>query len=643
MATGRTCWRNFFSGLLFFLFILPAATPCAEIAPQLRAVLDYSSADEKIPVIVTLSGSEELVAQARSFGRKHRDSLVRELKECSRRGIAELDDFLRDHGIEDVAELWLINGLALEADVATLEALSEHPAVNTLYFDEQRQLSPEPRLSPPDHGWNIPQVGAYELWDMGHRGAGAVVAVLDSGVDLAHPDLFSSWRGHDDGPDGVSWFDPYQISDLPTDLITLADPNDPGSELGHGTAVTGIIVAGDGFGLSLGVAPESRWIAARIFGPDNVSSPSRIIEALGWTLDPNGDGSTADAADIVNNSWGLSVQDECIGTYRTAIQTLRGAGIAVVAAAGNDGPDPFTSESPGNYPEVLAVGATDDENRVADFSARGPSACDGGIYPQLVAPGTRITTTNATAASGTSDYVTVAGTSFSAAHLSGALALLRGAFHEVDMAAIEDAFLVSAVDLGISGPDNSYGRGLINVPAAYDHLLTPVLAAPTDGAMVDGPEVTLSWEQLHDSLGYPLSARIRIATDAEFSDTTDVIASAVSSKSLLYAGVAGLFLFSPLSRRRTRSGRIARTVLIVVALGFGMPACGGGGGGGSSDADVIEDPEPAPPAPIVIEREAQSVTLGELEPGTTYYWMVEVDRPDGRSIESGVWSFTVRP
>ncbi|WP_158414098.1 S8 family peptidase [Geoalkalibacter subterraneus] len=567
--------------VVFSVSALPVSAKAAEVAPQLRAVLARSVPDEKIPVIATLSRSEELVAQARGFGRKHRDSLVRELKERSQRGRAELEGFLRKYGIEDATELWLINGIALQADPKTLAALSEHPAVDTLYFDETRQLSPEPRLSFPVHGWNISQVGAYELWDMGHSGAGAVVAVLDSGVDLEHPDLGSRWRG----PADVGWFDPYDDSPEPFDQIIQADPESPDSQLGHGTAVTGIIVAGDEFGLPLGMAPDSKWIAARIFGPDNTSSSSKIIKALEWTLDPNEDGNTADAADIVNNSWGIVVEDDqngieperCIETYRRAIQGLKTAGVAVVAAAGNSGPDPFTSESPGNYPEVLAVGATDDEKRVTDFSARGPSACDDGVYPQLVAPGTMIMTTNATAVS---NYVTVAGTSFSAAHLSGALALLRGAFPDVDMAAIEDALLVSAVDLGVSEPDNSYGHGLIDVPAAYDHLLTPVLAAPTNGAMVDGPEVTLRWEQLHDSRGYPLSAQVRIATDDDFSEATNVTASAASSTSLLWAGAAGLFLCSPLSRRRTRSGRIVRTLLIVIALGFGMPACGGGGGGG---------------------------------------------------------------
>ncbi|MDY6849132.1 MAG: S8 family serine peptidase [Thermodesulfobacteriota bacterium] len=633
MAMGAKIISAILWCVVFLVSALPVAAKAAEVAPQLRAVLARSVPDDKIAVIATLSRSEDLVVQARSFGKKHRDSLVRELKERSRRGRADLEGFLRDHGIEDATELWLINGIALEADSEALAALSEHPAVDTLYFDETRQLSPEPRLSFPDHGWNIPQVGAYELWTMGHSGAGAVVAVLDSGVDLAHPDLSPSWRGNYDGPGGVSWFDPYQISDFPTDLISLADPDDPDSKLGHGTAVTGIISAGDEFGLPLGMAPESRWIAARIFGPDNVSSSSRIIEALGWTLDPNGDGSTADAADIVNNSWGLSEQNTCIDTYQTAIRTLRGAGVAVVAAAGNDGPSSFTSESPGNYPEVLAVGATDDANRVTEFSARGPSACDGGIYPQLVAPGTMITTTNATAASDAFDYVTVAGTSFSAAHLSGALALLRGAFPEVDMAVIENALLVSAVDLGVPGPDNSYGQGLIDVPAAYDHLLTPVLAAPTDGALVDGLEVMLSWGQLHDSLGYPRDARIRIATDADFSNQTTVTASAASSTSLLWAGAVGMFLFSPMSRRWRRTGRVVRILLITAVLGFGMLACGGGGGG---DGDVIEGQMPS-------QFVTRSVTLGELEPGITYYWKVEVERPDGRVIESAVRSFTVRP
>jgi hypothetical protein len=146
MTKGARCVSAILWCVAFSVCALPVAAKAAEVAPQLRAVLTRSAPEEKIPVIATLSRSEELVAQARSFGRKHRDSLVRELKERSRQGRAELDVFLQEQGIEDATELWLINGMALEADSETLAALSEHPAVEALFVDETRALSPTPRL-----------------------------------------------------------------------------------------------------------------------------------------------------------------------------------------------------------------------------------------------------------------------------------------------------------------------------------------------------------------------------------------------------------------------------------------------------------------------------------------------------------------
>ena len=111
--------------------------------------------------------------------------------------------------------------------------------------------------------------------------------------------------------------------------------------------------------------------------------------------------------------------------FPTRIQALKAAGIAVVFAAGNDGPAASTSESPANYPESVAVGAVDRSNLVADFSSRGPSACGTGVYPTLAAPGVHIETT------GLNNTTVVAdGTSFSSPHVAGVMALLlsQGAF-----------------------------------------------------------------------------------------------------------------------------------------------------------------------------------------------------------------------
>ncbi len=475
------------------LCLLPLATPglhAAEFSPGLRAVLQSAPPAELISVIVTLDKPATVVALAQRHGKKHRTALVRELKERARTAGAPVKSFLRGQGIAEFKDLWLINGMAFAAGAEVVEALQLLPGVEAVVLNETVHLAPVPLQSHPTPGWNIPRVKAPDLWALGHDGTDVVVAVLDSGVDLGHPELAARWRGTLD-PASVSWFDPFSPSTTPIDTL------DPSFGVGHGTAVTGVIVAGEAAanslipGVATGVAPGAQWIAARIFDNLGNSTDAVIISALQWALDPDGDSATDDAADIVNNSWGLDALNQCVPVYRPAIQALKSAGIAVVAAGGNSGPGAATSESPANYPETFAVGASDDLDVVSNFSARGPSACDGAIYPDVVAPGEFITTTDITQLPFPPQYSTVSGTSFSAPHIAGVMALLMDAFPAATVAEIEEAIRLSATDLGAAGPDNVYGHGLVDALAAFDFLSgDPDIevhdtAAPNNDLLVD--------------------------------------------------------------------------------------------------------------------------------------------------------------
>jgi len=120
---------------------------------------------------------------------------------------------------------------------------------------------------------------------------------------------------------------------------------------------------------------------------------------------------------------------------------------------------------------VLPVGAVDNNSYIAYFSSRGPSACTGDIYPFIVAPGVNVKTTDLYFNGRfTNPYVSVSGTSFSAPHVAGALALLKSAFPDKTMADLEYALKITAKDLGDTGPDNTYGYGLLDVKSAYNYL-----------------------------------------------------------------------------------------------------------------------------------------------------------------------------
>ena len=125
------------------------------------------------------------------------------------------------------------------------------------------------------------------------------------------------------------------------------------------------------------------------------------------------------------------------------IDALNAAGIAVVFAAGNTGPGGATSISPANNTGAIAVGSVNALNAIDPTSARGPSACDARIYPDVVAPGDAIKTTDLSFG-GFPFYVSGTGTSYSTPHASGVLALLRSAFPNTTLAQLKTALTGSA-------------------------------------------------------------------------------------------------------------------------------------------------------------------------------------------------------
>jgi hypothetical protein len=145
---------------------------------------------------------------------------------------------------------------------------------------------------------------------------------------------------------------------------------------------------------------------------------------------------------------------------------LKAAGIGMVFSAGNGGPGAETSESPANNQEAFAVGAVNTSQTIAYFSSRGPtpSVCGVRIYPEVVAPGVSIRTTDL----GGGYYNFAVGTSLAAPHVAGAVGLLLSAYPTLDITEIEAALTEAAQDLGVSGPDNTYGYGLLDVMATFN-------------------------------------------------------------------------------------------------------------------------------------------------------------------------------
>jgi len=460
--------------------------PAGNLNPELERALLRRGTHADTAVIVYMTDPVELQTLAVGARNQRNGRLMRMLQQRAAHNRQLLAPMLAMLDVKQVKDLWLINAIALTVPANELKQLAAHPAVARVDLDafvqggrSQRtpiapKTSPFDVIPPPvtatpaqqsvsqatqnlDTEWNISAVHANALWAQGFKGAGVVVATMDTGVDLWHPMLWRKWRGGSN-----SWFDPHGEQVTPYDA------------LGHGTQALGLMVGDAG----LGVAPEATWIAVRLFNAEGRASMSDIHKAFQWLLDPDGNPDTLDAPDVVNASWALTGRSAgtCLMEFSQDIATLKATGIAVVFAAGNDGPKPGTSNSPGNNPGVMSVGAIDKDGAVSRQTSRGPSACDGAVFPRVLAPGVGVRTTDLSHG-GQASYTAVSGSSLAAPHVSGVLALLAGAAPGASVAELEAAVLASAQPV-LDGASSGSMPGRLDALAALRLLPSTALAAP---------------------------------------------------------------------------------------------------------------------------------------------------------------------
>ncbi len=419
----------------------PALAGSIEPALAARLARSGALAQRPVAVIVELENKPDLASLAASLtGRRMGErpgALAASLRSAFERAAPAVRAALQRAGAMQVEPLWLTHAFAALLPPKAVERVAATPGVARVYADmqlkapvrasatsraSQKRRRDDGKPQPPASAvqidpvaWrgelpaHLSAVGAAAYWQRNVTGRGVVVAVIDSGVDANEAPLMASFRG---GPG--DWFDPFGQH---------AQPHDAS---GHGTHVAYVIAGGAAVagGAPLGVAPHAQWIAARIYDDQGIGSMSAVHRIYQWLLDPDGRVETADAPQIVNNSWGLpQTIGRCEMEFARDFAALRAAGIHVVFAAGNEGPEPNTSMSPANNPDVLAVGALTADGRVADQSGRGPSACGGGPYPHVFAPGVQIESVDA-AGRVLGEPLRVTGTSFAAALASGMLALI---------------------------------------------------------------------------------------------------------------------------------------------------------------------------------------------------------------------------
>jgi len=279
-------------------------------------------------------------------------------------------------------------------------------------------------------------VGLPSAWDTNSGSDDLILAVLDSGVDLDHPDLAGRLLPGWDVVNGDSV---------------------PADDQGHGTMVAGIAGATTNNGIGIaGGAWKGKILPVKVLDSNGSATDFDISYGIKWAVDRG--------ADVINLSLGGPGASSIL---QNAIDYATARGVVVVAAAGND----HSSEP--NYPAaangVIAVGATDSTGKLASFS-------NFGSWIDLTAPGVNLTTT--TLGSGAT-YGRGNGTSFSAPLVAAAALLLRSADPSASPATITDRLRLSAVDLGAPGFDSTYGAGWLAADAALTLTPNPITAGAT--------------------------------------------------------------------------------------------------------------------------------------------------------------------
>lgn len=301
-----------------------------------------------------------------------------------------------------------------------------------------------------DITWGIDFLKVPRLWQEGLTGKGVRVAHLDTGVDGKHPALKKA----------IGSFGEFDM------IGELVDPSpDPFDTGDHGTHTAATIAGRETGGKKVGVAPGAELSSAIVVEGGEVVA--RVLAGMDWAL--------TQGVRVLSMSLGFRGWWE---DFIPITQILRSQNILSVIAVGNEGPG--TSRSPGNYPEVLSVGAIDKHKSIAPFSSSQKfKRADNPIVPDLVAPGVDIMS-----AKPGGGYQSMDGTSMATPHIAGLAALLFEAAPHASISDVETA-IYNSCKLDPSMLSDLANRGYPSAVQAL-YMLTGVKLTTSKGAAKKG-------------------------------------------------------------------------------------------------------------------------------------------------------------
>lgn len=304
------------------------------------------------------------------------------------------------------------------------QANVEFAEPNYIYLQNQIEL-PNDLLYREQYQWNLPVIQTEAGWDITKGDEHIIIAVVDTGVDLDHPDLRRR---------------------LTNGYNVLENNEFPDDDNGHGTHVAGIIASdtNNREGVA-GITWYNKIMPVKAMSAEGVGTTFEIAKGIIWAVDHG--------ADVINLSLGNYQPSSLL---KEAVDYAYDKNVVLISAAGNEN----TSQPsyPSAYPEVLSVAAVNYTGQRAPFSNYGD-------YIDVTAPGVQIPSTYFN-----QQYAALSGTSMAAPHAAGLAGLLLSANPDLTNREVIDIIKNTAYDLGTPGTDSDFGSGLIDVKNALEDV-----------------------------------------------------------------------------------------------------------------------------------------------------------------------------
>jgi len=387
----------------------------------LMAISSAANAERRIVVFQPGTSPAQRIALAKSAG----GTVVRELRlinavviehptqvsiaETKLRSLAEVKRVDLDPKIN-----WIKRSDARGVDFALPSTAGIFKGIDALKKKQAEEQAPMPEPSAPnaqETPWGINRVKAPAAWAT-TKGKGVKLVVIDTGIDMTHPELSGILKG---GWNAIS---------------TAATFND---DNGHGTHCAGTIAAKDDDKGVVGVAPEIDLYGVKVLDANGSGTFDDVIAGMLWAVE--------NKMEIASMSLGAGQGNQALAD---AVEAMKKGGVILIAAAGNSG---RAVGYPAAYPGAIAIAASDSSDRLASFSSRGPTVA-------AIAPGVNVKSTYMGGG-----YDSLSGTSMATPHVAG-LAALYVATHKGATPDQARAALAAASTKLPGVPDIGQGAGL---------------------------------------------------------------------------------------------------------------------------------------------------------------------------------------